>query len=315
MSLSGAQFKDDVWKRAIDTDNIDSMKLDNYHKIVELAPDKVFALQNSLPLDGNVSAYPKKARGFSVSNCYILKEAERAFILDTGFAAHESRILEQIEEILGQDVPVSLFPMRINEFMSVGNAMAINKKFNVTECYSPQPDVTYWLEFETVDPRQRIEEIPTILLRGPQDYFVDEGKQRMISAFSAPLRLINTTWIFDHNTNILFTSDMFTHNWCEQADSDWIIEGEAGKTSVEFVRSFLLNTRYWWLEGAITDKLREGIADVISRYDIETIAPAYGSIIRGREFVRHQFEILDKTLGELDRRKTKPAYIPRGAEK
>lgn len=291
------------------------MKSNYFHDIIELDAGKVFALQNSLPLDGNVSAYPKSARGFSVSNCYILKEADSAFILDTGFAAHERRILSQIELITGLDAAISIFPMRINEFMSVGNAMAINNKFNVRECYSPQPDVTYWLEFETVDPNSRIEEIPTILLRGPQDYFVDQAKKRRISAFSAPLRLINTTWIFDHDSKILFTSDMFTHNWRDQAEGEWIIADDAANTTIEFVQSFLLNTRYWWLEGAKTDQLRKGVSDVIGKYDIEAIAPAYGSIIRGKEAVHHQFDILDKTLEKLDRRNTRPTYIASGIER
>jgi len=42
------------------------------------------------------------------------------------------------------------------------------------------------------------------------------------------------------------------------------------------MRSFLLNTRYWWLEGAPTDSIRRGIGDVFDKYDIETIAPGYG---------------------------------------
>jgi hypothetical protein len=108
---------------------------------------------------------------------------------------------------------------------------------------------------------------------------------------------------------------MFTHNWSDRRDADWVIEWDEGETSVEFVRSFLLNTRYWWLEGAKTEKLRKGIADVIRRYDIETIAPAYGSIIRGRENVRHQFGILDNTLEILDRENSRPVYIARGAER
>ena len=40
--------------------------------IRELAQEKLFALQNPMKLDGRVSSYPASARGYSVTNCYVL---------------------------------------------------------------------------------------------------------------------------------------------------------------------------------------------------------------------------------------------------
>ena len=48
--------------------------------IAEVAPGKVYALRNLLTLDGRVSAYPGAARGYSVSNCYLLVEPGGAAI-------------------------------------------------------------------------------------------------------------------------------------------------------------------------------------------------------------------------------------------
>src|SRR5262245_37322488 len=61
----------------------------------------------------------------------------------------------------------------------------------------------------------------------------------------ASLRPIATRWLDDRATRTLFSSDMFTHVWRPHADGPWIITDD-GTTSASELRSFLLNTRYWW---------------------------------------------------------------------
>ncbi len=290
----------------------------SYSGVTELAEGKIYALHNTFPLDGRVSAYPVSARGHSASNCYLLYEDDAALLLDTGYAAHERSILGQLGSILDPRKPLSMFPLRINEFMSVGNAMAIAKKFNVVECYSTTPDVAHWIEFEAVDSDGReknVPALPTILVGASQNYQVGKGGNRPIAAFNPPVRLISTRWIYDETTRTLFSSDMFTHVWQDSAGGPWLVEDDDKVTTSAFVRSFLLNTRYWWLEGAETESLRRAVADVFDRYDIETIAPGYGTILRGRALVERQFSVLDDVLRGLDRRVVKPRYVPRGMER
>ena len=131
---------------------------------------------------------------------------------------------------------------------------------------------------------------------------------------NAPIRLINTRWIYDEATRTLFTSDMFSHIWQERAVGPWLLD-EDDVTTTPFVRSFLLNTRYWWLEGARTDSIRKGIAEVFERYEIETIAPGYGAILCGRHLVEQQFTVLDEVLAGLDRKVVKPGYVALGLER
>ena len=285
-----------------------------HSEIVELAKGKTYVLQNAFPLDGRISAYPISARGHSVSNCYLLREAGGALLLDTGYAAHEAEILAQLASVLDPGTPLSLLPLRINEFMSVGNAMAVARRFNVTECFSPVPKISEWLEFETIDPDgggEGAPALPTTVLKPLHPVQIGE---RRIEVMNAPIRLISTRWIYDADTRALFTSDMFTHLWREAAEGPWLLE-EEDATTPAFVRSFLLNTRYWWLEGARTDAIRKGVAGVFERHDIETIAPGYGVILRGRALVERQFAALDEALASLDRRSVKPRYVPLGLER
>jgi len=284
--------------------------------VTELAASKIYALQNTFPLDGRVSQYPIKARGHTASNCYLLLEEDGALLLDTGYAAHEGAILDQLGSLLPPGVPLKIFPLRINEFMSVGNAMAIARRFNVKECYSSTTDVACWLDFDAVDVNGRSKDAPalgTILLGASQTYRVGAG--RPIEVINPPLRLISTRWIYDAASRTLFSSDMFTHVWRGGPEGPWIAEGDDGVTSPAFVRSFLLNTRYWWLEGGAIDPLRRAAAEIFARHDIETIAPGYGAILRGRALAERQFAVLDEVLRGLDRRAVKPRYVARGLER
>jgi hypothetical protein len=110
---------------------------------------------------------------------------------------------------------------------------------------------------------------------------------------------------------------MFSHIWSDRKDGPWLLgDNESDDvTDLPFVRSFLLNTRYWWIEGANMSPIRKAVAEVYDRFDIETIAPGYGSILCGRGHVDKQFEVLDDVLDQLDRTKIAPAYVPRGLER
>lgn len=286
--------------------------------IATLAEGRLYALQNAFELDGRASSYPANARGFSAVNCYLLKQDDGALLLDTGFAAHEGAILDQLATLLEPDLPLHLFPLRINEFMSVCNAMPIAERFNVVACYAPIPDIDCWLDFNW-DGRDGDGAAPlsieTAVLNAQQQLQIGASGDRPVSAFNAPIRLINTSWIYDEATRTLFSSDMFTHHWRDSPNGPWMIAGNDDLTTSDWVRSFLLNTRYWWLEGATIDSLRREVAGVLERYDIETIAPGYGCILQGSNLVEHEFSILDEVLRDLDRSSTLPQYVARGMER
>ena len=285
--------------------------------ITDLGGGKAYALHNVFALDGRISAYPLSARGFAPSNCYLLCEEDGAILLDTGYNGHKHSLFEQIGSIITPDTPLSIYPLRLNEFMSVGNAAALAREFNVVECFARRPDMDYWLDFDVEESGPRSEEdqiFPTTVLGNELECRVGGNKERVIHGINAPIRLITTMWIYDEATRTLFSSDMFSHVWGDKPEGPWAVEKDSVTTSA-FVRSFLLNTRYWWLEGVETGPMRKGIADVFESYDIENIAPGYGAILLGRESVERQFSVLDEVLRDLDRSVAEPRYVPRNMER
>ena len=285
--------------------------------ITDLGEGKAFALHNILELDGRVSAYPKSTRGFSSMICYLLREDNAAVLLDTGFNGQIDFLSEQISSLITKDTPLSLYPLRQNEFMSVGNIVALANRFNVVEAFSNRPNIDFWFDFELEDfipKEEKDKKFTTSKLGNELKINIGENPERLIHGLVAPIRLISTMWIFDHGTKTLFSSDMFSHISQKHLDGPWISDKDE-LTTTSFVRSFLLNTRYWWLEGVDTGPLREGITEVFNKFDIHTIAPGYGTILTGKEQVEKQFNILDEVLRDLDSSVVKASYVPRNLER
>src|SRR5262245_58284697 len=181
--------------------------------LATLATGKLHALQHPYALDGRVSSYPASARGFSVANCYLLTESDGAMLIDTGFGKDEPTIREQIESLIAPGLPLSLFPLRLNEFMSINNVEAFAGHFNVDQCYTSNPDAALWFDYGAkANGRSILGAMPINAVTRSDT--IELGKQgRAIDVMQAPIRLIATRWLYDRATRTLLSSDLFTHVW------------------------------------------------------------------------------------------------------
>jgi flavorubredoxin len=284
--------------------------------IAPLADGRLYALQNPFALDGRVSSYPASARGFSVANSYLLTEPDAAMLIDTGFGKDEPVIRGQIESLIAPGLPLSLFPLRLNEFMSINNVETFAGHFNVETCYTSNIDAALWFDFGAqADGRDALASMKVTAVTRADVINLGAGG-RAIDVMQAPIRLIATRWLYDRATRTLFSSDLFTHVWRDAETGPWIVtEADNDPTSLSDVRSFMLNTRYWWLEGAPTDAIRRGIDKVFDSYDVETIAPGYGAILRGRNVVERHYRMLDEFLKACDKSVAVSRYVGRDEER
>jgi hypothetical protein len=289
--------------------------------IASLADDRLHALQNPFRLDGRVSAYPASARGFSVANSYLLTEPGAAMLIDTGFGKDEPAIRAQIEQLIAPGTPLSMFPLRLNEFMSINNVESFAGHFNIETCYTSNPDAALWFDFGAREDGRGLLDAMKVTAVTRADT-IQLGKSslgepaRIIDVMQAPLRLIATRWLYDRATRTLFASDMFTHLWRDEATGPWIVtDADNDPTATRDIRSFMLNTRYWWLEGAPTDAIRRGIGDIFDKFDIETIAPGYGCILSGRNVVERHYGMLDEFLAACDKSRMVSRYVTRDEER
>jgi flavorubredoxin len=283
--------------------------------VTVLADGKLYALQHRYALDGRVSSYPASARGFSVANSYLLTERSGAMLIDTGFGKDETAIRSQIASLIAPRLPLSLFPLRLNEFMSINNVEVLTRHFNVAQCYTSNTDAALWFDFGASASSRKILNTLPITAVTRADTIELGGEGRAIAVLQAPVRLIATRWLYDQATRTLFTSDMFTHVWRTCAEGPWVVTEADDATQARDLRSCLLNTRYWWLEGAPTDSIRRGIDEVFARYDVETIAPGYGCILCGSSVVARHVALLDEVLKAMDRSVATSRYVGRDEER
>ena len=137
-------------------------------------------------------------------------------LIDTGFGKDEPAIRAQIESLIAPGLPLSLFPLRLNEFMSINNVETFAAHFNVEQCYTSNIDAALWFDFGAKADGRNILDAMTVTAVTRADT-IELGKQgRPIDVMQAPIRLIATRWLYDRATRTLFTSDMFTHVWREQ---------------------------------------------------------------------------------------------------
>src|SRR5580692_1452987 len=261
--------------------------------IAALADGKLYALQNPFALDGRVSSYPASARGFAVANSYLLTQPDAAMLIDTGFGKDEPVIRGQIESLIAPGLPLSMFPLRLNEFMSINNVESFAGHFNVETCYTSNIDAALWFDFGAKAEGRDILKSMKVTAVTRADT-IELGKSgRAIDVMQAPIRLIATRWLYDRSTRTLFSSDMFTHVWRDTATGPWIVtDADNDPTSTRDIRSFMLNTRYWWLEGAPTD-----------------------SILRGRNVVARHYAMLDEFLKACDKSVAVSRYVTRDEER
>ncbi len=284
--------------------------------VASLADDRLYALQNPFALDGRVSSYPASSRGFSVANSYLLTQPDAAMLIDTGFGKDEPTIRAQIEQLIAPGLPLSMFPLRLNEFMSINNVESFAAHFNIDQCYTSNPDAALWFDFGATPNGRSILDAMRVTAVTRADKIELGNAGRAIDVMQAPLRLIATRWLYDRATRTLFSSDMFTHVWRDSAVGPWIVtDNDNDTTSLRDVRSFMLNTRYWWLEGVSTNSMRRGIGDIFDKHDIETIAPGYGCILRGRKVVARHYRMLDEFLKSCDKSVAVSRYVTRDEER
>ena len=256
--------------------------------IQELAAGKLYALQNTMRLDGRVSSYPASARGYSVANCYLLHAARRRLAdrhrLRQGRAG-DPRTDRVADPAAAAAVAVPAAAERVHVDQQ---RRSVRGHFNVEQCYTSNPDAALWFDFGAgSDSGQNTLDRLNDHRGRPRGHASDRQAGPPDRRHQAPIRLIATRWIYDAATKTLFTSDMFTHTSGAIApDGPWIVQdGDDDPTDFDHVRSFMLNTRYWWLEGVDTAEAARGIDKMFDKYDIETIAPGYGCILRGQKMV------------------------------
>lgn len=269
-------------------------------EITAIADARVFALSNSYELDGRVSTHPVDARGFAPMQSYLLKEGDRAILLGTGLTAHQQRVLDQLELVLGS-ARLSIMPLGF-DFTLLCNARPIADRFGLEFVYQPQFNDAPWTwlnlrpEFP-IDDSDALRNAEVGLMKSGHPIELGAPGARTLEPIVPPLRLLPNPWLYDATTRTMFTVDIFTWIWRPEDIGPWVISDEDDDpTTLETVRDALFHNRYWWLAGADTTRIRQALADTFERYEIENLCPDHGCALMGSAAVARHYQLLDDLL-------------------
>jgi flavorubredoxin len=260
---------------------------------VELVPRRLYAVGDTIELDGRVSWASPDARGYQPVNAYLLLEGSSALLIDTGLSCHEEAVISQLEQLLPADCTFNLFLTRA-AFECVGNLQAVTMRFSVQGAHAGG-GTNPFDAFDVVHAIGTNQPVGRQVERRPLGTKIEIGPGRRLDVLTPPFRMLPTTWAFDRETGTLFTSDAFGYGAFASPDYDPVVGPADDRLDLALARSHLAS-RFWWLDHLATDQLREEVHSFFAGLRVERVAPTYGGILTGAGVVARHVANFERIL-------------------
>jgi flavorubredoxin len=193
-------------------------------------------------------------------------------------------------------------PDAIGNTMAVLDSLPVHRVLNATHSIHMRMLTHRWREFS--------DERGYSLERLPWGEEFRVGDRRLVAVQPAA-KVIATSWLYDLESKVLFSSDFFGHLHCERPHEDPVATG--GEVSADEIRTHLL-AKYEWLADADTEPIRRRLAEIFESHQVDVIAPGHGRILRGPETVRRHLEATLRALEDLGRRRSPAKSGDRAAQ-
>jgi flavorubredoxin len=247
-------------------------------KIEEIADD-VLVLSDIVPVDERISWIPAGSQGFESFNEFIILNSDHALLIDTGVALHGPSIVASLRQVLGKRELV-IFTTR-SEPDSLGNLSRILHEFPKSQVVTTSPLRPPYIVHLLAD--RRPDSVPSTRARFG-DRLTQFGFAR-IALVDPVIRLLGTTWLVDHRSATLFTSDFFGADLLQRADEPVIRpDGAALPDAISVRRSIL--AKFDWLARADTRLLETRWSKFFGGRSYSALAPARGRVQCGPEHVQ-----------------------------
>ncbi|MGI8609055.1 MAG: hypothetical protein ACR2MY_07480 [Candidatus Dormibacteria bacterium] len=270
---------------------------------VELVADKLYRLGAMMPLDGRISWIPSDLRGYQPANCYLMLDGKDATLIDTGPAAYEQEVVEQLKAVLPAGAHLTVFVTRL-EPEGLGNIGPIHAAVGidniitggVPNMFDSWNEIPGFVEMwngrsDWLGDRAFMERVAT---GEPIPMF---GSDRLV-VLGAPLRILATFWVYDKETRSLLTTDVFGHTSVKNiADLPVLRSLEEDGTTYESARAHVLS-KFPWIPDADMSSVQQKLSAIFDERQIDRIAPMHGSILEGEELVKKHLDILQRILGD-----------------
>ena len=219
----------------------------------------------TLPITGDVQwineCYPHDERHEHVS-VYMIRSDRTSILVDSGSFYHRDAIRDRIERST-DGTGLDAIILSHSDYPHAGNISTFREEWGEVELVASSGSP----ELQGLSDARRCRIGESLIVEGRQFSFIDP-----------PLAdRSHTTWIYDHDSGVLFTADGFGNyhepNECNFTSRDF--EDNVPKEAVyEFHAKNLV-----WLRYVDPDKLRTALTSIFDDYDVSYVAPIHGNPI------------------------------------
>jgi flavorubredoxin len=245
--------------------------------ISELAPG-LLVLTALEPIDGRVPWLPPEATGIEPYNTYLLRQEDRALLLDTGVAKHGPALVATLRELVGSR-RLAFYATRIepDSLGGLAAALAAFPEASVVTCNPISPvALTHQL------PGTSWRGGPVIHLKFGDDLGA-VGFPGMV-AMEPVLRMLNTSWLHDRASGTLFPSDSLCWEMLPDAETPVIRRDAQDLPDIASLRAHA-RAKFDWLAQADCSIIAAHWDRVFATLHPRAIAPMRGRVMAGEAVV------------------------------
>ncbi len=114
---------------------------------------------------------------------------------------------------------------------------------------------------------------------------------RVLDVLTPALRMLATYWLYDRATRTLFPSDSFSHLSMRSRNESRVVDDPDGGAGSDDPGTHLA-AKFWWLAAADKRTIRADMERIFERFEVETIAPSNGCVLRGRPVVEKHVRLM-----------------------
>lgn len=270
--------------------------------VAAIVPGTLYAVGVGVPERTSVSWIPPGLGGWMPVQCFLFRNGAEALLLDSGLGVHRDAIAAGIAGLLAGATPPRMLVSRWEPDAMVNLPWMIDR-FGIAEVLSfgGINPLDFFTAFETSAARSLAEAAsgPARLVPLAPGELIRVGALR-IEVLTASLRLLLTSWFYEHTTRSLFTADSFGFLANPTTPAPFVARPAAADLSPAMLSRSLL-TKFDWLAGAHCETLAEDLRTMHDRYAIERVCPSFGGVIEGAENVSCLFASAIATLTALSR--------------
>lgn len=270
-----------------------SHDVDNY--IQPIVEDRIFAIGGSIDADQNVSWMPLGLKGHMPVQAYLLRSETEALLVDTGLVVHQDQISAALERLVGdRKLEVS---MTRREMDTIMNLPWIVKKFDVERIHFTG-DISPLDFFQALE--EAAAEAQTRTFADVDCNWLRPGTRigyagAVLEIVRPAVRVLATQWLFERNTNTLFSSDFLGFIPSTQ-DGPTVIRDEAKDIGVDQVIGHL-ERKFDWLRDINAMPILKEMRRIIRDHELDRLCPCYGAIVEGEENVTY---LWDKAIEAIE---------------